>query len=317
MNFQEPDDMVAMMELEFQIYEEYVGESLTVGYEFAKLSQKEKDRALNRNAEIMIIAAEKAGHDVIRDIPDYWEVAPGVPAFLWLPDLKDRVEQIRLIKKLSGDEYFLQCFVAGFIGIPDGRYIDEFVNQLYEEPERLHKHAKQMLESSIETQKYYIEAGADGLGTCADIAFKTGTFLSPAQLDEFFFPYFIPWVESVHKEGLLSIWHTDGNLNAVIDKIIASGVSALQCIDPLADMNIVEIKKKAYGKMALIGNLDCAVLYNGSKESIMENSRKILNSCKTGGGFAFGGCNAIFKGITAENYQAMVDARYLYGKTQS
>jgi len=312
LNFEQPDK-VSMMELEFQIHEEYVGEALTVGHEFAALTRNEKDYALAKNAEIIIKTAKKAGHDVIREIGGYWEVAPGVPAMLWLPEMEDRLKQVRLLKKLAGDEFFILCLPAWFIAIPEGDKIDDFITQLYDDPASLHTLAEQYLQHSIETQKQYIEAGADGVGTAADIAFKTGTFLSPTQLDEFFFPYFYRWVESVKKEGIYSIWHTDGNLNAIMDTIIESGVSALQCIDPLADMDIISLKQKTYGKMALIGNIDCTLLQLGPIEKIQEESKRIIEGSKTGGGFVFSGCNSIFKGIPANHYQAMVDARNMYG----
>jgi uroporphyrinogen decarboxylase len=314
LNFREPDDVVSMMEVEFQIHEEYVGEALTVGAKFAKLSRREKDYALARNAEILIQTAQKAGHDVIREIGGYWEVAPGVPAFLYIDNIEDRLELIRLVKKMSGDEYFILCFAGWFISVPEGNRIDDFITTLYDEPESLRIQAEEMLTASIETQKRYIDAGADGIGAAADIAFKTGTFLSPSQLDEFFFPYFYRWVQSVKNEGLPSIWHTDGNLNAVMDRILESGVSALQCIDPLAEMDIIELKKIAYGKMALIGNLDCSILQTGPKEIIELQAKQIIEGCMDGGGFIFGGCNAIFKGISAENYQVMVNARNKYGR---
>ena len=313
LNFREPD-LVSMMEIEFHIHEEYVGEALTVGAKFARLTRKEKDYALARNAEILIETAQKAGHDVIREIGGYWEVAPGVPAFLYLDDFEDRLELIRLVKKMIGDEYFILCFAGWFISVPEGDKMDEFVTTLYENPDSLYETAEHMLQVSIETQKRYIDAGADGIGASADIAFKTGTFLSPAQLDEYFFPYLYRWVESIKKEGLPSVWHTDGNLNGVMDRILESGVTALQCIDPLAQMDIIELKKLAHGKIALIGNLDCTLLQTGPKEAIDMECKRIIEGCKAGGGFIFGGCNAIYKGISAENYQVMVDARRKYGQ---
>lgn len=82
LNFKKPKDYIAFMELEFQIYEEYVGQNLIVGHELAKLCSADKEKALRNNAEIMIVAAEKAGHDAIKDIASYWEVSLGNPAYL-------------------------------------------------------------------------------------------------------------------------------------------------------------------------------------------------------------------------------------------
>jgi len=107
MNFIKPDDMVAMMEIEFHIYEEYVGKKLIIGYEFSKLSSKEKEKALYYNADVMIETAQKAGHDAIRNIPGYWEIAPGEPGFMWLPDYETQLEQLKALKNAAGNNYFL------------------------------------------------------------------------------------------------------------------------------------------------------------------------------------------------------------------
>ncbi len=42
--------------------------------------------------------------------------------------------------------------------------------------------------------------------------------------------------------------------------------------------------------------------------------RELIEGCREGGGFVLSACNVIFKGIPAENYQAMVDARRKYGR---
>jgi uroporphyrinogen decarboxylase len=99
-----------------------------------------------------------------------------------------------------------------------------------------------------------------------------------------------------------------------LDDLIGSGIQGLQCIDPLAEMaDIGAVKEKTYGKVALIGNVDCSILQNGTHEEIEAACKYVLERGKGGGGFIFGGCNAIFKGIPGDNYQVMVDARKKYG----
>jgi uroporphyrinogen decarboxylase len=100
---------------------------------------------------------------------------------------------------------------------------------------------------------------------------------------------------------------------AIMDDILASGVDAIQCVDPLAGMDIVQLKKDTAGRLTLIGNLDCSILQLGTAEQIDGACKTIIEGCKFGGDFVFSGCNAIFKGIPAENYQVMVDARKKYG----
>ena len=315
MNHIQPEDKVAMFELGFQIYNEYVGEDPTVGHEYAKQSKLEKERTLGRNAEIMVQAAHKAGHDAIRDIGGYWEVSPGVPTLLWLPEAEDRLAQIKAIKKEAGDEFAIVGSVGSFVGtIPDGAHINDYVMRMYDEPEAVLKDAEEYLQNMIAKQCKLAEVGVDAVLSSSDIAFNSGTFLPPAMLDDIFFPYVTRWAEECKKSGLLSILHSDGNLYPVMDQILASGINALQCIDPIAGMEIGECKRRVNGKLTLIGNVDCAVLHMGTPQEIDALCKNVIESAGDGAGFIFGGCNAIFKGISAENYQVMVDARNKYGR---
>lgn len=314
MDFSQPKDVVAFMEIEFHIYQEYLGKKPVTGYEYEKLSAAEKEKALYRNAEILVETAEKAGHDAIRTIANYWEISPGEPAFLWLPDEQSQLDQIKMIRKLSGDKYFIIGTVGSNMGIPDGNHLYEYVIDLYERPEKIKKRNEELLKNAIEWQYRQIDAGADSVANCIDVAFNSGTFISPKLMDEFHFPYFNRWVDSLKSQGIISIWHTDGNILPILDRIIESGVTAIQCVDPLAGIDIVDLKKKVEGKLALIGNIDCSLLQMGPIKKIEDEVKRVVEGCKGNGGFCLSACNAIFNGISAENYQIMVDARLKYGK---
>jgi len=309
-----PACMVAMFEVEFQLFKEMTGKDPTVGHDYAKLSPKEKEIALGQNAEILVNAAQICGHDAVRGIGGYWEVSPGHPAFLWLPSYEDQVAQLRAVKKAAGDEYFVIAGTGGMVGcIPDGNTIEAYVQEFFDDPEGVHKKAEAILRAITEGQKIMQEAGADGIINCTDIAFNTGTFLSPSQLREFFFPYLTRWAEECKKDDIVSILHTDGDVTAVMPDLLESGITALQCIDPLGGMDIVKLMAEVEGKMALIGNIDCSIIQTGPVEAIEAACRRVLEGCKNRCGFIFGGCNAIYKGIPAAHYQVMINARKTIG----
>lgn len=316
MRFRQPDDMVSYMEVEFQLYEELVGEDPVVGFEFAKMTAREKERALCRNAEIIVQTAEKAGQDVVQPFGGYWEVAPGKPALLWLPDRESQLDMLKALKKAAGEKYFILAKAGPTMCIPDGEHIYSFVEDMYDRPDEMKQELENRLQHSIEWQKKLLEAGADGIMNPADIAFNSGPFISPAKCDEFFFPYFNRWIEWLSSQNIISIWHTDGNIMPLMSRTLESGVTAIQCIDPIAGMDIVELKKQVDGKLALIGNINIANLENGTTEEIDAEVKRVVEGCKGNGGFALSACNAIFKGIPIENYRAMVEARYTYGREE-
>lgn len=312
--FRQPDGMVSMMELGFHLFGELTGIEPVAGYEYAALNAPGKQRALEHNAELFVRVAEECGHDVIRGIGGYWELSPGLPAYLWLPDRQARLDQIRAIKKAAGDKYFILGQHTATMGMPNSDRVEEFVYDLFDRPDEVKARNEGLLLDAVEFQERMLDAGADGILNSCDVAYKTGPFISPAMMDEFFFPYLRRWADSLNKQSVISIWHTDGNLMPVMGRILDSGISALQCVDPLAGMDIVELKKLAAGKLALIGNIDCGLLQFGPADAITAEVRRVVEGCKHGGGFVLSGCNAIFKGIPIEHYLAYCKARVEYGR---
>ena len=100
--------------------------------------------------------------------------------------------------------------------------------------------------------------------------------------------------------------HSDGDLMGIMDQILDIGPNVLQSIDPMAGMDIKEVKKLTYGKMALMGNVHCGYLQDGPIEKIIESSAYCIEHGTPGGGFIFSSSNSIFKGVPLENYHAML-----------
>ena len=76
---------VPIWELEFHIWEKFSGHTLMLGREFEKLTAKEKDIALNKNAEIFVEVSKQLNFAAITVPGGYWEIAPSKPAYFWFP----------------------------------------------------------------------------------------------------------------------------------------------------------------------------------------------------------------------------------------
>lgn len=313
-DFKQQDDEIPAWELEFHLFREMFGKEPIMAFEFDKLSEAEKERAICYDAELLIEVAETLGHSAIRCIPGYWEQGPNDPAYLWIRDEKYRMMLVRELSKRGGDQYLIIGDCPGLLGIPDGNHIWEFVDEMYENADELKERANKMIRGGIEYGKRMVDAGAECLINCCDFSFNSGPFMSPAQFDEFVTPYLNLWVETFKSQGIYTIQHSDGNLMPIMDRILDSGVHAIQCVDPLAGMDIVALKKELQGKLCLIGNIDCSILQLGTPHEVDSAVKNVVENCKYDGGFVLSGCNVIFRGIPAENYQAMVDAKNKYGK---
>lgn len=78
--------------------------------------------------------------------------------------------------------------------------------------------------------------------------------------------------------------HTDGNLWPIIDMIIDSGIDVLDPIEPIAGMDIGEVKEKYGRRIAVVGNVDCSyVLTFSSKEEVEEAVKETIAVSQAGG----------------------------------
>lgn len=211
------------------------------------------------------------------------------------------------LKKEIGDVPVASMLWASTISIETVEDYMQFSIDLYENPARLHQWARSLMDYSLDRAKKLVDAGCDFIVVPSDIAANQGPFISPQHCREFIFPYLNELFEFIHGQGLPVIFHTDGNLMPILDDLIALGPECLQSIDPLAGMDIAEIKKLTWGKMALMGNVDCGAIQYGPAEKIVESAEYALKHGAPGGGYIFSSSNTIFKGIPLENYHVMME----------
>jgi uroporphyrinogen decarboxylase len=106
---------------------------------------------------------------------------------------------------------------------------------------------------------------------------------------------------------LYAILHTDGDINPCLEDLASSGIHALQAIDPVAGMDIRDMRRVG-GKVCLCGNMHCGLLLTGPARRVYEEARRLLQNCMAGGGFVLGASNAVFPETPIEHYRAMIRA---------
>lgn len=79
--------------------------------------------------------------------------------------------------------------------------------------------------------------------------------------------------------GVPILFHPDGNLNKVLPHIIAAGFKGLQCMEPAAGMDIIEINAKYGQALCLMGGIDPALLVHNDNLYDMETAVEKL--CQT------------------------------------
>lgn len=168
----------------------------------------------------------------------------------------------------------------------------------------------------IELARAAIEAGADVIMCGDDLAYKTGLMMSRQDFERFLLPYYKKMIDQVHDKGAYFIKHTDGRIWEILDLLVEAGIDAINPLEPVAGMNIGEVKKKYGDRVCLIGNIDCGdLLSRKSPREVQEVVKQTIKEVALGGGYIISSSNAIHASVKPENYKAMIDAAKLYGKS--
>jgi uroporphyrinogen decarboxylase len=156
--------------------------------------------------------------------------------------------------------------------------------------------------------------GADVLLTGDDYANRKAPLMSPAHFRQFCLPYLQELVETAHRCGKPFIKHTDGNLWPILDDLVGAGIDALDPIEPIAGMDIGEVKARYGDRIALCGNVDCGeLLSRGTEAEVVEAVKETIAKASPGGGHILASSNSIHPAVKPRNYRAMLRAARRYG----
>lgn len=148
-----------------------------------------------------------------------------------------------------------------------------------------------------------------------DIAYKGGLMFSPDFLRKTFIPCLKRTIEPLKEAGIWVVFHSDGNLWEIIDDLIDAGVDGLNPIEPLAGMDLGELKRRYGDKLVLVGGIDCSQLLPfGSREEIEEAVKEAMRVAAPGGGFVIGSSSEIVPSTPLENVLAFYEACHRYGR---
>ena len=139
-----------------------------------------------------------------------------------------------------------------------------------------------------------------------DIAFTNGLMVSPEVLDQLFFPWLKKIGDLAAKYDKPLIYHTDGILYDVFDRIIECGVDAIHPIEPKA-MKIADVKRRYGDKLCLIGHVDVDLLARGTPKQVRAQIEENIKVAGYNGGYIIGSGNSIPEYVNYENYIAMLE----------
>lgn len=183
---------------------------------------------------------------------------------------------------------------------------ESFSFALFENEELVNKLNDKLGELVLSMFEYFAQSDiVDAIWYSDDIAYTNSLMVSPAVLDKYFFPWLKKIGDLAKRYNKPLIYHTDGILYDVMEKIIDCGVDAIHPIEPKA-MKIFEVKERYGDKLCLIGNIDVDLLARGSVNEIKLNVKKNIEQVGFNGGYCVGSGNSIPEYVKLENYMAMI-----------
>ena len=233
----------------------------------------------------------------------------------WIDVVMARNEQLQA---QLGD--CLNLFGAGGVGL-NGAYhaasLEMFCYLMVDEPELVSRWLDAIFKASCRTLAAYdvrrVPHRFAMIGE--DIASKTATIFSPAFLRQEFFPRVRTMVGMYHDLGFKVIYHSDGNLNAVMDDLVATEIDGINPLETQAGMNLRDIKERYGKRLVLVGGLDASELLPlGSVDEVRAGTRAALSVAAPGSGYVLGSTTELSTAIPPENIITMWQTALQYGR---
>jgi uroporphyrinogen decarboxylase len=215
-------------------------------------------------------------------------------------------------------EYVAQCLPEGMQIIAATSGVLEWVMwlmgfvpfalALHDQPElveAMFRRIGDVFATVYETMVDIPKVGAVFLGD--DMGFRTATFIQPEQMRHYLFPRQRRLVEITHSRDLPFLLHACGNLEQVMDDLIDDvGIDGKHSYEDTI-LPVAEAKRLYGDRVAILGGVDMDMLTRSSEEEVRAYTRRVLEECMPGGGYALGTGNTAANYVPMRNYLAMLD----------
>ncbi|HZP00324.1 MAG TPA: uroporphyrinogen decarboxylase family protein [Terriglobia bacterium] len=241
------------------------------------------------------------------DLERYVPPDPEAPHRLGrLPELVQRFKFRKAIVFRHRAAFMWSAFLNG---------MDELLMNFLSAPAFAHRLLDRVLEVNLRIARRALRAGADVVMLGDDYAGTQGPLFSPAVFEQFILPRLKRMVDSIHEEGGKVIKHSDGNLWPILDMIIKTGIDGIHPIEPIAGMDIGEVKQKYGKRVCVLGNIDCSsLLPRGAPAEVEAAVKECIRKASLGGGHIICSSNSIHSSVNPKNYLAMIKAAKKFGR---
>lgn len=154
----------------------------------------------------------------------------------------------------------------------------------------------------------------DGLWIYGDMAFKTSTICSPQMYRELIWPDHKRLADWAHAHRMKFIYHTDGDVNGVLDLYLQAGFDCLQPLEAKANMDIRHLIPKYGDRLTFFGNVDVMKMMTNDRALIEAEVRAKLEAGKSRYGYIYHSDHSIPPQVGWQTYQFIIELLDRYGR---
>lgn len=152
----------------------------------------------------------------------------------------------------------------------------------------------------------------DGLFLVEDLGMSTGPMFSPRAYDRIVFPAHKRLGDYLLRHGITYFVHSDGDIRALIPRLIDAGVQVLQPLEAKSRLDVRELKARYERDLVFFGNIDVGKMA-ASRAELEAEVRSKLEVAMRGGGYIYHSDHSVPPTVSFENYLFLMDLLNRYG----
>jgi len=211
------------------------------------------------------------------------------------------VEQLYDVDRIQGvrEAYPDRCLIYGtHIGPFTAGYMamgmQRFFTRLVEDPVFVCRLLEARTEWCIAMYQQALRIGAEVLILGDDAGHRGGPMISPRMWRRFIWPLHRRIVDALEAPV---IWHSDGNIEALLPMAVEAGFVGVHGLDPMAGMDLARVKREYGEDLVLVGNVDIRVLFASDLAAVRREVDRCVDQGAPGGGYMLATCNSICEGM--------------------
>jgi uroporphyrinogen decarboxylase len=174
---------------------------------------------------------------------------------------------------------------------------ESFFTKLLDDPAFIHKLLEHRTRWCLAMFQEAIRLGAEVIVMGEDSAHNQGPMISPKMWEEHILQYHRQIVDEL---DVPVIWHSDGDIRKLLPFAVQAGFIGVHGLDPIAGIELDQIKAEFGHELVLIGNVDSRVLCGTDLNEVRKEVDRCVSQGAPGGGYMIASCNSIFDGMNLE-----------------